>query len=91
MPNGGIRHIIENSYMPTFLDYPVSRTNTSVRVVPVLGIQFRIFKNLFIEDKIGLGWEQSKDYRQYHLGQEIRTPWDSGFVFLSELKIGLAF
>lgn len=89
--NAGVRYAKTKSEEPNYFDYPVTQSNTNVRVAPVFGIQHRMFKHMYFEYKIGLGWEQWKDELQYKQGQLVRTSWNNGPAVLSELKIGLTF
>ena len=89
--HSGIRYAKTKSDNPAYYDYPVTQSNTNIRIAPVAGIQHRLFKRMYFEYKIGLGWEQWKDYQQYKQDQVVRSPWNNGLAVISELKIGLAF
>jgi len=87
----GVRYAKTKSDKPAIYDYPALESSTNLRIVPVIGIQHRIYNRMYFGYKLGLGWEQWKDYQTFKQGQVVRSPWNNGPAILSELKIGLAF
>jgi hypothetical protein len=73
----------------------MNEVNNSFKLLPIWGIQYRIFDKGFFEYRVGFGTSRKERIVSYavsqpnieqHFREKIAEP-----VFLSELKIGLAF
>lgn len=77
---------VEHAWTDGDLPIPLNLTNCRFAAMPLFGLQYRILRNGFIAYKAGFGPSVSRDS-----GKDYRTSWSHDILWLSELKVGLAF